>query len=188
MTPGPSTRQVRTADEIVTRFRTAGDPFGWERETISRYLDWSEANGTVSEVEEGWADWSRPRTVEAITADALAYLDYAWGCALGHRHLEAQRAMFKLDCWCWLLGDARLAHNFDDDADRGLYCVKAIASAAEFLGAPFPPDATRDATDAPRVPVTEIEVARLARMADGKPCVLGCNDGCIWPIPERPRS
>lgn len=169
---------ARTADEIVERFRRAGDPFGWERETIIRYLTWDEAKGMASDTPEEWAEFSRPRTIQAIRADALTYAAYTYGRVLAHRNNEAQRSMYKLDYWCWLLGSDRLAYAPDDFDERGPYCMRSIRAAVEFLGGTWPPAAYREHTNSAPIPLTEAQQARLQRMADGKPCTLMCDDGC----------
>lgn len=174
----------RTADEIVERFRRAGDPFGWERETIIRYLTWGEARGLTSDTEAEWEAFARPRTIEAITTDAHAYADYTFGRVLAHRHNEAQRSMYKLDYWCWLLGGARLEHAPEPGDERGTYCMRAIRGALDALCYPWPPTHYRDHYDSPRMPLTPVQQAALTRMADGQPCTLMCDAGCRYTDPD----
>lgn len=168
----------RTADEIVERYRRSGNPFGWERETVVRYLSWDEAKGIVADSAEGWATFSRPRTVEAIRADALAYIDYTIGRVIAHRNNEAQRSMHKLGYWCWLLGGDRLANAPDSNDERGPYCMVPIRRSIEFIGGEWPPVAYRDHINSGRIPLTDLQRSQLERMAEGKPCKLRCT-GCL---------
>lgn len=166
---------VRTAEEIQQRLRVSGDMFGWEPEVIGPYLTFEESRGYASDSEGEWATIARPRTAKAIAADARAYLDYAWRCALNHRNIPSQRAMVKLDRYCWLLG-ADLARFEPDDPDkRGTMCVRALAAAAAYLDVAFPPTHYRETIDQPRIALTEVQRSKLTRMWGGKPC----EDGCI---------
>ena len=171
---------LRTADEILHRFRVAGDPFGWERETLVPYLTWDEATTVVGDTEEAWAEFSRPRTIKRVAHDARVYLDYSWLRALRHRNIPAQRSMCKMSYWCWLLGADVDRFAPDDNEARGTYCVRALAAAAAYLDVPFPPTHTRETIDQPRIALTDDQRSRLSRMYAGKPCTPDCPDGCIY--------
>lgn len=177
--------KVRSVDERVARFRRAGDPFGWEKEVIGRYFPAEVAREVMpAPMFEAWqASHAPDDTVDTIVADASRYLDYAWSVALSHRNIPAQRSMFKLDFWCWLLGAEPLL--FAERTPQGLYRVGALRAAAEYLGYEFPPARISEFLDSPVTPTTDEQRARLARMADGVPCVLMCPDGCLWrPDPD----
>jgi hypothetical protein len=163
---------------MVTRYRKAGDPFGWEKEVISRYFDEATAEAVMPSTAR-WADLHADHTIDQVVDDATVYLDFSWGVALNHRNNEVQRCMFKLDYWCWLLGAEPL--RFAEDTPQGLYRVGVFREVARFLGQrTFPPLAYREYTDRARIPLTAEQRQRLARMADGQPCVIGCPDGCLW--------
>lgn len=168
--------QLRTGDQLVGRYQRAGDPLGWEKEIIARYMTEAEAEAVGAVAGRAQA---KEYTIENVLADALAYLDYAYGEALRHRNVEAQRSVYKLDYWLWLLGqDERLvlAHG-----ERGLYGANALRLAGEMLGRPeFPPTRFREFEDKKSIPMPSPLQHRLARMAAGLPCVLMCPDGCLW--------
>lgn len=172
---------VRTAEEIQERLRVSGDVFGWEPEVVGPYLTFEESRGYASDTEGEWAGISRPRTAKTIAADARAYLDYAWRCALNHRNIAVQRAMVKMDRYCWLLGSDLTRFEPDDNESRGTMCVRALAGAAAYLDVSFPPTHYRDGIDGPRIALTADQRSRLARMYAGKPCVEGCvgHDKCL---------
>ena len=174
--------KLRSIDEMMVRYRRAGDPFGWEREILSRYMTETEARGTVPNMDR-WAKNAAPRTIDQIVEDATTYLDYAWGPALEHRNVLAQRSAFKLDYMCWMLGATRLGFAEIDVERRGLFFVGALRAVAEFLGADFPPSEWRPYTDQPAIPLHPHRQNRLARMADGVPCIPACPDGCLWKPP-----
>lgn len=186
--PRPVAYTVRTADEIQHRLRVSGDIFGWEQDTLARYLTFDESRGFSSDTADEWATYERPRTAKAIRIDALAYLDYAWLRPLRHRNIESQRAMLKLDRWCWLLGSNLARFEPDDIEPRGTYCVRAIAGAAAFLGVAFPPTHARETVESPRVALTPDQRSKLSIMYGGRPCTKGCpqcldtpTESVAWP-------
>lgn len=172
--------KVRSVDERVARYRLAGDPFGWEREVLGRYFDAATAEAVMEpKAFEAWETTHAPDdSADTIVADASRYLDYAWSVALSHRNIPAQRSMFKLDYWCWLLGAEPLL--IAERTPQGLYRVGALRAAAEYIGYEFPPTRISEFLDSPVTPITADQQNRIARMADGVPCVLMCPDGCLW--------
>lgn len=166
---------LKTDDQLVLRYRQAGDPMGWEKEIIARYLTDADAElvGAIA-----GRDKAKPHTIENVRGDALAYLDYAYGIALRHRNIEAQRSLYKLDYWCWLLGGERLVHVH---GERGLYGANGLRLIGEFLGRPeWPPARFAEFENAPSILMPPTLRQRLVRMADDVPCVLLCPDGCLW--------
>ena len=177
--------KLRTVDELVTRYRRAGDPWGWERSIVSRYLDEATAKAVIpAGALDEWRANRAPYTIDQVVDDAARYLAFSWQVALRHRNIESQRCAFKLDYWCWLLGTEPMS--FAERPEPGLYRVGVFRAAAEFLtpDAEFPPREYREFLDSAPTPCAAADRQRLARMADGQPCVIGCPDGCLWKPPE----
>lgn len=140
----------------------ADDLFGFKREVLFNYLPFELAKPYLKP-EATAALWNtdlHPFTVEQVTADAMKYMDFAWGKVLDHRGLSAVRSINKLQMWCVLLGEDELVARCDDESKYPMYGAPILLAICTTLGWPVPTD------------------ERAARMAAGKPCHNGCDEGC----------
>lgn len=148
----------RTQDEILARIRSidSDDVFGFSREVLLTALDYEHVKPYLKDGLTA-ADWPS----NDIEGDAREYLEFAVGKIIGHRGISAERSVSKLAEYAWLLGrdDVVDAMGAADYAQYGAPKVKAFADG---LGWSFNPDGD----------------AELNRMADGLPCIAGCDDGC----------
>lgn len=167
------TYTLRSVDELVARIERAKDPFGFERDALTRFLDWDAASRYVNDSEQRWAEIHVPYTVDAVRAHAVDYLEYATGRVLAHRLAESARAAIRLDAWCWVLGADRLAHR--PEQHPGYMSAPAIAASAMFLVEHFPPRRYRLSFDGPSQPLTITERERMKRLVKGEKCMLGCE-------------
>lgn len=102
-----------------------------------------------------WVPW----TEERVRAEAVGYLEFAWGKARNHRGLSAARSVDHYAAWLWLLFDDASYASWAD-TPYPLYGTPQLAAAAELLGQPLPTD------------------PELVRMMAGKPCEPDCLSGC----------
>jgi len=140
----------------------ADDLFGFMLDVLFNYLPFDlampylkpEATAAV------WDTDLHPFTVDEVTADALKYMAFAWGKVLDHRGLSAGRSIQKFKMWCYLLGEDELVVRCDDDSQYAMYGAPILLAICIKLGWPVPTD------------------ERAARMAAGRPCHDGCDEGC----------
>ena len=168
--------QLRSDDELVNRWMRAGDPLGFERDTLAQFIRYELVEHMVGDSEDQWNDAQTPYTIENVTAKATAYLEYAWLVALNHRNLESQRSVIKMFAYRWLLGGPWTDHFA---GTHGLYGVEALAEVSIFLGAPAPPIVCRSHYDAVPYQLDAESVNRVTRMLNGQPCRILCK-GCMW--------
>jgi hypothetical protein len=175
-TPIPdSTPTPASQDEIVAFYQETRplDLFGWYAEVLVTAMDFDHARPLLKAdvTEEVWTADGCPKTPDALRADAVDYLTFAFGKAAGHRGLSADRSVHKMAAYLFLLGYPLEEY---DTAGHENYGVPKLLVAARLLGTwqPGQPatgkDGEPDAT----------EVDDLVRMGQGLPCELGCQLGC----------
>lgn len=151
---------ARIPHEITERIAGLGseDWLGFRREVLVSVLCFDDAEGYLADgvTEEQWT----PNRITDIDAAARSYYEFALGKIEDHRGISASRSVEKLREYAWLLGrdDAVTAMDEKDYAMYGAPQVKAFAMA---MGYEWP-----DHDES------------LNRMAEGKPCESGCEDGC----------
>ncbi len=102
-----------------------------------------------------------PLTEEAVKAELLDYLDFAFGKAINHRGISASRSIQKLSTWAWILDLDDLVAFAEDDKNYPQYGVPILKKFAEHF---------------------EIEMPEaILDWPDGKPCVPNCDEGCGLP-------
>lgn len=160
---------LRSPDEIAARVQAPPDPSdfgGFFADVAAQYLPYEQVKPLLKPgvTPDEWGADVKPLTVEQVVADALHYLDFAFGKARDHRGLSANRSITKLGAYAWLLGLDTAAM---DGAGFAQYGVPKLVAFAGML---------RDAALAdPPIPEGE----DLARMARGIPCdPNGCGEGC----------
>lgn len=152
---------LRSQEDIVARIaEIAGDDlFGFAREVLVDALDIDHARPFLiaSATAEAWGDGHRD--ADQIHAAAVDYYNFALGKIENHRGLSADRSVDKLTQFAWLLGrdDVVTAMETAEYAQYGAPKVKAFG---EGFGLPWPDDEA------------------MVRMAQGKPCTDGCDEGC----------
>ena len=151
---------LRDVDTIAAQADAATDMFGWQREALVGFLPFEHARKWLKDdvTEEQW-DEDRPRLeIESVYAEAVDYLQFAWGKAEGHRGISAGRSVIKMQAYCWLLGYDGTP--IDDDGHYYPYGAPGLKLAAEFLRQPLPTDPD------------------LVRMMNGQACSSDCWGGC----------
>lgn len=156
---------MRTQDEIVARMEAlkADDMLGFAREVLLVYLDFDHARPFIKSetTREQWDVASPPadRTDEGALKETREYSAFAWEKVSNHRGISASRNIDKMPAWAWLLGRDDL---IDDAMAVGYaqYGAPQLRVLCEGLGFAMPNDEA------------------LARMAEGRPCRPGCEEGC----------
>lgn len=147
---------MRTESEIVARCREIADEdfFGHQRSDLLNYVSFDSAREFLRP-EADPAKWThQPLTGEAVLTEMGEYVDFAWGKALGHRGLSAERSIDHYRAWIWLLGD-----DFPD-ADYPNYGVPILKAICERYSFPVPDDGA------------------VLRMSQGRKCHPDCDEGC----------
>lgn len=151
---------ARSQDDIVARIRqiqTSGeDFFGFRIDALCGLLDAEHVRPFLKE-EADLTLWPEPQPVEE---QGREYLEFAFGKALDHRGLSADRSVQKLAEYAWALGRDDVAEQMGRDENYPQYGAPALVIFAKAFGWPVPDDPD------------------LARMAQGEPCEPGCQDGC----------
>lgn len=153
---------TRTQDEIVARIADveAEDWFGFRREVLIEYLDYQHAKPYLKPEVTGEEQAGQTTRLGSVEAEAKHYLEFAIGKIENHRGISANRSVDKLGEYAWLLSRADVLAAMDA-ADYEQYGAPKVKAFALGMGWPWPAD-----------------VVGLNRMADGEPCVGGCEDGC----------
>lgn len=156
----------RSVEEIRARAINQSDMFGFEIEVLIGYLTFEEARPLLKAdaVADGWDASVRPRTREAALQDMRAYMsNYGLEKCLSHRGLSANRTIVKMVAWAWLLGEDALQAWLEDDAHYAHYGAPMLQRVCETFGW----------TD-----LAGLNDPRFKRMAQGLPCIEGCEAGC----------
>lgn len=146
----------RSQKEIVDRIEEikSGDVFGFESEVLISALDFPYAKIYLKEgiTEEEWKELTDD--APPVFEQMRTYMEFAIGKAQDHRGISASRSVMKLNGWTWLLGCEPIESPY---AQYGAPILKALC---ERHGFDWPDDED------------------INRMAEGKPCHVGCCDGC----------
>ncbi len=150
----------RTEDEVVEHTRAVGDDWlGFRAEVLVSHLSADKAREFCKE-DADLSEWEAlPLHVESVFAEMVDYLDFAWGKALDHRGISANRSIDKLSELLWLIGDDE---------------VLALFEAADYM--PYGAPQLAVISSAYKRPIPDDEMAR--RMASGLPCHPGCTE-CV---------
>lgn len=149
---------MRTEHEIVERCRELGrtneDFFGFQRSDLLPFVSFEAAREFLNDsaTAENWEH--KPLSDDAVRAEMLDYVDFAWGKALDHRGLSAERSIEHYKAWIWLLGD-----EFPEAGYKN-YGAPTLLAICKKYELPMMFD------------------SRVERMADGLPCRPGCSEGC----------
>lgn len=165
---------MRTQPEIVDLYRKrAAAPFDFAGEALISFLDYDHAKEFLRPevTAEEWAN-----TRHSVGGDAPAharvlvgadipeqmagYMRFAWGKVEDHRGISAGRSVQKLAALAWLTGDDEILPFSDDNNNYAQYGAPILKYICEKYGLPVPSD------------------EGLLRMAQGLPCVEGCEQGC----------
>jgi hypothetical protein len=146
---------IRTIEEVRERYKTLSEK--------ASFLDFStEVLGPF--LPEGWKEGHEdnvkdyPLTEEFVRAEAVKYLDFAFGKALDHRGISAGRSVQKMKEYCWLLGLDEAVAFAENDENYPNYGVPVLKHVAKALGVPLPAD--------------------IAKWEDGMMCNPHCEEGC----------
>lgn len=133
---------MRTQDEIVahlTEVQERGeDLFGVEQDALIMALTFENAKPFLiaTATEEQFAE-AACQTDEAVKAEAIKYLDFAWMKANDERSLSASRSISHYMGWLWLICSDADYQRFVD-TEYGWYGKTQLACASELLGVPIP--------------------------------------------------
>lgn len=157
---------TRSQDEILARMVAAcEDLFGFRREVLLLALDFDHARQFL--VGDATAEQWAAATPTDYAAEALAYLGFACGKALGHRGISASRSVDKLREWAWLFGRDDVVSAMDS-ARYAMYGVPKLRAFAVRMGDPWAAVWTEHA-----VPGGELD-----RMSRSELCRPDCDAGC----------
>jgi hypothetical protein len=146
---------IRTIEEVRARYK--------EKQEKPKLLDFSsEVLGVY--LPEGWQPGHEdnakeyPLTEEAVRAEAVKYLDFAFGKALDHRGISAGRSVQKMAEYAWLLCLDEAVAFAEDDSNYPNYGVPVLKHMAKALGVGMPPE--------------------IEKWEDGAACTPSCEEGC----------
>lgn len=98
---------MRTDAEILARIseRSHIDFFAWEANDLIVRLSFDAAKPMLKEDAKP-EEWTvKPREREAVLAEMLEYMPFAWDKANEQRGISAGRSMHHYMAWTWLVGD-----------------------------------------------------------------------------------
>lgn len=153
---------MRSMDEIVKAIKEpdADDIFGFKASVLVCFVpfDVAKTNDFSKDdvTEQQWNEAYVPLTKENVVREMASYMTFAWGKALDHRGLSAERSVQKMGAWLWLLEDEKLIEN----VSYPNYGAPILRTICQKYGMPIP------------------EETAAHRMADGLPCSESCDEGC----------
>lgn len=97
---------MRTPEEVIARIeaRKDGDMFGFEWPYYLGALTFEQAKPYLR-AEATAEGWEGPKSLETIRAEAIDYMEFAWGKANNCRGISANRSISHYIAWLWLLGE-----------------------------------------------------------------------------------
>lgn len=152
----------RTEAQLAARIsEVSKKPFSFENEVLLAYAPFEIARPYLLSDFEA-ENWVRYPLNEAgpILETARDYAEViGWDKIKNHRGISAGRTIDKMEAWLWLLGwDPDTIIHQSNWTNYGAPCLAAVC---ETLGFPIPED------------------EKIQRMIQGKPCVEGCDEGCV---------
>lgn len=128
----------RTETEVVEHLRAIRDDFfSWKWEVLATHLS-ADAVREFCKPDADLSDWTpRPLHVEAVFAEFVEYLDFAWGKALDERGISAERSVDKLGEFLWLLGEDEVLARFTA-AGYAMYGAPKLAVLSDAYNRPIP--------------------------------------------------
>ena len=109
---------MRTQDEIGARVgeRQEMDMLGFEWHEYLPYLDFEHAKEYLKPeiTTETWSG-GKPIDVDALKAEMIDYVPFAWEKANGFRGISASRSLSHFLAWFWLLGENEMVEMLDSD-------------------------------------------------------------------------
>lgn len=157
---------MRTQDQLAQAAKTPKSFFGFDAEVYLNYLDFEHAKPFLKEeflanpdAEKEWNAQRSDLTEERVKTDMREYMEFAWGKAIDHRGLSANRSIDKMMALLFVLGDDEFAEKVEA-TPYPQYGAPKLALICEKYGFPMP--------DSPMA----------VNMAKGLPCHPGCDNGC----------
>lgn len=122
---------MRTDDEILARIaEVAGrDFFGFERNDLITRLPFEKATAFLKAGAPADKWNQEPRDRDAVIAEMLGYMPFAWEKANNERGISASRSMSHFNAWTWLAGD-----DFDDLTEYEFYGKDNLVMLCEKYG------------------------------------------------------
>lgn len=131
---------MRTSDEIVNRINELehDDFFGFQRSDLIPFLPFEHAKSFLKEdvTADDWKPKSAP-TKEAVKADIIAYLPFAWKKANDCRWLSAVRSLDHMKAWLWLYDQSVYDAFAPKLEDCDCYGKHQLAAISEYFGFPW---------------------------------------------------
>ena len=139
------------------------DPLRWELDNLVQCLDYEFAKPFLKEdvTEKGWDEDKMSSEKDAVVSRMKDYIEFALGKAYNHRGLTAMRSVCRFRAWLWLAGDDKLFEFSSDNENYHSYGVPILKIVCDKYGLPFPKN------------------REMIRMASGKSCRDGCDEGCL---------
>lgn len=123
----------RTDAEIFARLKEI-EPIDWigtERGDLLSRLAFDDVRQFLNDdmTSEQWAETKRGRDEEAVKAEMLNYMAFAWEKANNCRGLSAGRSLNHMSAWLWLLGHDKAAEQIREYDLYGKPWLRAICEA-----------------------------------------------------------
>lgn len=101
---------MRTDEEILAKMKAAensGDIFGAIQSDLIDFLPYDLAKPFLNDdvTADQWAPFQKARDRETIIGAIREYMSFAWGKANDCRGLSANRSIFHMQAWLWMLGE-----------------------------------------------------------------------------------
>ena len=137
---------TRTTKEILDKISEhKGELFGFIASDLIEYLPMEEARRflnreAIMKIDHGEDTWHQlPSTKEAIKAQIINYLPFAWGKANDERGLSAYRSLQHMAAWFWMLGEDDF-YEFLKGDDYDHYGKPKLVAASEAVGYNWKPE------------------------------------------------
>lgn len=103
-------------------------------------------------------DWpkTKPWSRRSVLSTMRSYMDFAWGKALGHRGISAERSVEKFKVWLHMLGEEGIL----EGVHYPNYGAPILMAISEHFGFAIP------------------EGTEARNMAEGRKCRRDCEEGC----------
>ncbi|MBI3936011.1 MAG: hypothetical protein HY323_03470 [Betaproteobacteria bacterium] len=150
-----------TQDQIVARIKKKQQELlNFEPEVLIYYLDFDHVRELLQVTTLTREKWQEEVGYRTPLAEARTYMaEYGWPKTLGHRGISAERTIQKMAAWAFLADDQE-ALRITEETDYAQYGAPILWALCLHWGFDVPGDAA------------------VTRMASGRACRPGCEEGC----------
>lgn len=153
---------MQNFEKIIARIKETQDDFFNESSDLLIYLPYIHAKEFLKEnyTEEKWSKTVKRLNEEIVISEMKEYMPFALEKASNHRGLSASRSIEHFQNWLFLLGDDELLNFSQQGGNYTNYGCPILKKICQKYGFEYP---------------SSLE---MQRMAEGKPCVDNCEEGC----------